>query len=64
MVPLLFEHPVEWWHGLSGAEQLALLAVAIGACTVLVTTWLGVRKWWLRWKREQTDEDVPKEDER
>ena len=44
--------------------SLGIAAVAIGACTVLVTTWLGVRKWWLRWKREQTDEDVPKEDER
>ncbi len=59
MVPLLFQHPVQWWHGLAGPERLALLAVAIGVCTVVVTTWIGVRRWWLRWKHEKADETAP-----
>jgi hypothetical protein len=50
--PLFFEHPILWWTGLEGAERWAVLAVVLGVCTILVAAWIGVRRWWLRWKRE------------
>jgi hypothetical protein len=57
MVPtLLFQHPVEWWHTLAEPERVALVAVAIGVCTVVAATWVGVRRWWGRWKAEKTDQ--------
>jgi hypothetical protein len=56
MVPLFFKHPAEWWHGLAAEERLAVLAVAIGACTVTVAAWMGVRRWWQRWKQEGSGE--------
>jgi hypothetical protein len=56
MVPLLFEHPVLWWNGLRADDRLAVLAVAVGACIVIIATWIGVRRWWQRWKQEGPEE--------
>jgi hypothetical protein len=58
MVPLLFQHPVLWWHDLAGVEKLGLFAVAIGVVTVIVTTWMGVRRWWKRWKKEKLPDQI------
>jgi hypothetical protein len=56
MNSLLFQHPVEWWNTLSSEGRLALVAVALGLLTIILATWVGLRRWWQRWKREQTNE--------
>jgi hypothetical protein len=55
---LFFQHPVLWWQGLVGADRLALVAVAIGALTVVVTTFIGLHRWWRRWKQERTPDEI------
>jgi hypothetical protein len=56
MTPLFFQHLTQWWTELSQSGRLALLAVALGGCIVVTTTWLGIRQWWQRWKQEGTDD--------
>jgi hypothetical protein len=55
---LFFHHPVLWWQGLASGDRLALVAVAIGSFTVVVTTWIGIHRWWKRWKRERTPDEI------
>ena len=50
-------HPVLWWRSLSVSDRRELVAVLIGACIVLLTTWLGVRRWWRRWKADPNNPD-------
>jgi hypothetical protein len=55
MMNLFFEHVAQWWTELGEWGQLALLAVLLGGCIVVATTWLGLRKWWQRWKNRTDD---------
>jgi hypothetical protein len=55
---LFFQHPVLWWQSLASSDRLALVAVAIGAVIVIVTTWIGIYRWWKRWKRERTPDEI------
>ena len=41
---------------LTYSGRLALLAVLVGGCIVIATTWLGVRQWYQRWKQERADD--------
>jgi hypothetical protein len=56
MNSLLFQHPGQWWNSLGPEERLALIAVGLGLLTVIVATWVGLRRWWQRWKKEQSSE--------
>ncbi len=51
------QHPVLWWNGLDLSARVALLAVLVGACTVGVALWLGVRRWWRSWKQDPAEDD-------
>jgi hypothetical protein len=56
MTSLFLQHLSEWWTELGESGRLALLAVVLGSCVVVATTWMGVRQWWQRWKQERTDD--------
>jgi xanthine/uracil/vitamin C permease (AzgA family) len=56
MMNAFFQRLSQWWSALGESGQLALLAVLLGGCIVVATTWLGVRQWWQRWKQERTDD--------
>ena len=56
MTPLLLQRLSQWWTNLGESGRVALLAVVLGAATVVATTWIGVRSWWHRWKDETSDE--------
>ena len=56
MMNVLYERLTLWWTELGQSGRLALLAVLVGGCIVVATTWLGIRNWWQRWKRETTDD--------
>jgi hypothetical protein len=56
MSPIFFQHVSSWWQNLGESGRVALLAVLLGAGTVVATTWIGVRSWWHRWKDETSDD--------
>jgi hypothetical protein len=56
MTNAFLNHLNQRWMDLGGSGQLALLAVLVGGCIVIASTWLGVRQWWQRWKQERTDD--------
>jgi len=62
MDPSFLQHPVQWWSGLSLSARVALFAVVFGLSTVLVATWMGVRRWWRRWKEDANDEEEERPD--
>ena len=58
---LFLQHPVFWWKALDFSSRLAVLAVLLGLCCVLVATWFGVRRRWRNWNQapgvDEEDED-------
>jgi xanthine/uracil/vitamin C permease (AzgA family) len=54
MMNAFFERLTQLWTDLGESGRLALLAVLLGGCIVIATTWLGIRQWWQRWKQERT----------
>jgi hypothetical protein len=57
MAPLFLQHPMQWWNGLGTSDRLALVAVVLGILTVLVATWIGLRRWWRGWSKDQDDSE-------
>jgi hypothetical protein len=55
MLTALSQRAGQRWSELGPAGQFALIAVVVGLCVVVATTWIGVRQWWQRWKEERTD---------
>jgi hypothetical protein len=56
MTNAFLNHLNQRWMDLGESGRLALLAVLLGGCIVIASTWLGVRQWWQRWKQERTDD--------